>query len=234
MYLVDSEGHTAGPFAWTLIREWVALALLSSDSPVFLEDNSAWKKVADFPELGQLPKSLATQGRLSEYLSDDRLKLPSLSCQHSYAKMLGYPFEPDQIDRHLLAHIIWSLSRPFPERVDTAVAAEVEDASDWHNDPATDPQISYLRSVRVCVEVGLTKGRASQLIDGEPTDGQVRRLKFYGIKLTRYLTKTEASELIDSYKTQHPESEEQYQAWKLKSLCGLATREPKPRMHHAT
>lgn len=217
MYLVDSDGHTAGPFAWTLIREWVALALLSSDSPVFLEGDSEWKKVADFPELCQLPKSLATQGRFfRDCLADDRLKLPSLSCQHSYAKALGCPFEPDQIDRHQLSYIIWSLSCQFPERVDPAVAAEVEDASDWQNDPATDRQTNYLRSNGVGIEDGLTKGRAHQLIDGgEPTEGQLRRLNFYGIKLTRYRTKKEAAELIDSYITQHPESEEQYQAWKL-------------------
>ena len=216
MYLVDSDGHTAGPFALTLIREWVALTLLSSDSPVSLEGDSAWKKVADFPELLQLPKSLATDGRFfRDCLSDDRLKLPSLSCQHSYAKALGCPFEPEQIDRHVLSYIIWSLSCQFPERVDPAVAADAEDASDWQNDPATDRQISYLRSNGVSIEAGLTKGRVSQLIEGEPTEGQLRRLKFYGIKLTRYLTKKDASELIDSYKAQHPESEEQYQAWKL-------------------
>jgi hypothetical protein len=221
MYLVDSNGHTAGPFAWTLIREWVAFALLSSDSPVSLEGDSVWKTVADFPELRELPKSLAIRERPPGcYLSHDRFRLPSLSCQHSYAKALGCPFESEKIDRHLLAHIIRSLSRQFPDRVDPAVAAEVEDASDWRNDPATDPQINYLRSIGVSVEAGLTKGRACQLIDGEPTEGQLRRLKFYGIKLTRYLTKTDASELIDSHKTQHPESEEQYQAWKL-SRCAV-------------
>jgi hypothetical protein len=89
----------------------IELALLSSDSPVLLEGDSAWKTVADFPELRQLPKSLATQGPFfRDCLSDERLKLPSLSCQHSYAKALGCPFEPDQIDRHQLAHIIRSLS----------------------------------------------------------------------------------------------------------------------------
>jgi hypothetical protein len=215
MYLVDSDGHTAGPFAWTLIREWAALALLASDSPVFLEGGSEWKKVADFPELCQLPKSVATQGRFfRNCLSDDRVKLPSLSCQHSYAKALGFPFEPEKVDRHQLSHIIWSLSCQFPERVDPAVAAEVEDASDWRNDPATDRQIDYLRSNGIGIEEGLTKGCVSQLIDGEPTEGQLRRLNFYGIKLRRYLTKKDASELIDSYKTQHPESEERYQTWK--------------------
>jgi hypothetical protein len=217
MYLVDSDGHTAGPFAWTLVREWAAFALLSSSSPVCLEGDSAWKTVADFPELRELPKSLAIPERPpGSFLSDDRLKLPSLSCQHSYAKALGCPFEPDQIDRHLLTRIISCLSWQFPDRVDSAIAADVEDASGWLNDPATDRQINYLRSNGVGIEDGLTKGRVSQLIDGEPTEGQLRRLKFYGIKLTRYLTKKGACELIDSYKTQHPESEEQYQAWKLR------------------
>ena len=208
MYLVDSDGHTAGPFAWTLIREWMALALLSSDSPILLEGDSAWKTVADSPELRQLPKSL--------YLSDNPLKLPSLPCQHSYAKTLGCPFDPVQIDRHMLAHIIWSLSVQFTDRVNPAVAKEVEDASDWHNDPATDPQISYLQSIGVPIEDDMTKGRASQLMNGEPTEGQLRRLKFYRITASPYLTKKEASELIDSYKTEHPESEEHYQAWKLR------------------
>jgi hypothetical protein len=134
--------------------------------------------------------------------------------------MLGYPFDPLHIDRHLLAHIIRSLSHQFPDRVDSAVAMQVTDASDWHNDPATDRQISYLRSIDVRIEVGLTKGRASQLIGGEPTEGQVRRLKFYRITPSPYLTKEEASELIDGYVAQHPESEEQYQAWKLRG-CGV-------------
>ena len=222
MYLVDSDGHTAGPFAWTLIREWLALSLLSSSSPVFLEGDTVWRTAADFPELCQLPKSLASRDDSpGSFLSDTRLKLPSLPCQHSYAKTLGCPFDPLHVDRHLLAHIIRSLSYQFPNRVDSAVAMQVEDASDWHNDPATDRQISYLRSTGVCIEVGLTKGRASQLIGGEPTEGQLRRLKFYRITPSPYLTKEEASELIDGYMTQHPESEEQYQAWKLRG-CGGA------------
>ena len=221
MYLVDSDGQTAGPFAWTLIREWVALSLLGSNSPVFLEGDRAWKTIVDFAKLCQFPKSVTSrEGAPGSYLSDNRLKLPSLPCQHSYAKTLGCPFNPEQIDRHLLAYIIRSLSWQFPDRVDAAVAAQVEDASDWHNDPATERQISYLRSIGICIEDGLTKGRACQLIGGEPTEGQLRRLKFYRITPSPYLTKEEASELIDGYMTQHPESEEEYQAWKLRG-CGV-------------
>jgi hypothetical protein len=215
MYLVDSNGETAGPFSWTLVREWLALSLLSSNSPVFLEGDSTWQTIADFPKLSQFPKSLTNREVApGSYLSDTRLKLPSLSCQHSYAKILGCPFEPHQIDRHLLAHIIWSLSCEFPDRVDPTVAEQVRDASDWHNDPATERQISYLRSIGIHIEDGLTKGRACQLIGGEATEGQLRRLKFYSIPPSPYLTKEEASELIDGYLAQHPESEEQYQAWK--------------------
>jgi hypothetical protein len=99
---------------------------LSSDSPVLLEGDSAWKTVADFPELRQLPKNLATQGPFfRDCLSDERLKLPSLSCQHSYAKALGCPFEPDQIDRHRLAHIIRSLSS---HRIISACSTNMERA----------------------------------------------------------------------------------------------------------
>ena len=217
LYLVDDEGHTAGPFAWTLVREWVALSLLSSSSPAFLEGDTTWKTVADFPELRQFPKSVTNGERApASYLAADRLRLRSLPCQHSYAKALGCPFDPRVMDRHLLGHIISSLSCQFPDRVDCATAAEVEAASDWHNDPATEPQITYLRSIGVAVESGLTKGRACQLIGGEPSEGQLRRLRFYGISVPPYLTKEEASELIDGYKTQHPESEDQYQTWKLR------------------
>ena len=78
----------------------------------------------------------------------------------------------------------------------------------------TERQISYLRSIGVWIEDGLTKGCACQLIGGEATEGQLRRLKFYWITPSPYLTKEEASELIDGYLAQYPESEEQYQAWK--------------------
>jgi hypothetical protein len=216
LYLVDNEGHTAGLFAWTLVREWVAFSLLSESSPIFLEGDTDWRTVADFPELRQFPKDLASQEGVSgRFLAADRLRLPSLACQHLYSKALGCPFDPIPIDRHLLSHIIWSLSCQFPDRVDPAIAADVQDASDWHNDPATDRQIAYLQSSGATMESRLTKGRACQLIGGEPTDGQLRRLAFYGIRVPRYLTKEEASDLIDGYITQHPESEEQYQAWKI-------------------
>jgi hypothetical protein len=216
LYLVDNEGRTAGPFAWTLVREWVAFSLLSNSSPIFLEGDTDWRMVADFPELRQFPKDLTSQEGVSgRFLAADRLRLPSLPCQHSYSKALGCPFDPTPIDRHLLGHIIWSLSCQFPDRVDPAIAADVEEASDWRNDPPTDRQIAYLQSFGATIESGLTKGRACQLIGGEPTDGQLRRLTFYGIRVPRYLTKEEASDLIDGYVAQHPESEEQYQAWKL-------------------
>lgn len=214
---MDSDGQTAGPFAWILIREWVALSLLARNSPVLLEGDSAWQTIGDFPELCQFPKTVTgRQGVPGSCLSDNRLKLLSLPCQHAYAKTLGCPFNPDQIDRHLLAYIIRSLSWQFPDRVDATVAVQVEDASDWHNDPATERQISYLRSIGVCIDDGLTKGRACQLIGGEPTEGQLRRLEFYRITPSPYLTKEEASESIEGYMMQHPESEEEYQAWKLR------------------
>ncbi len=114
---------------------------------------------------------------------------------------------------------LWSYQ--FPDRADPALAAQVEEASDWHNDPPTERQISYLRSIGIPTEDGLTKGRACQLIGGEPTEGQLRRLMFYGITPAPYLTKEEASELLDGYMSQHPESEEEYQTWKLGG-CGLS------------
>ena len=95
------------------------------------------------------------------------------------------------------------------------MATQVDEASDWHNDPATDRQVEYLQSIGVTVDSGLTKGRACELIGGEPTEGQLRGLRFYRIRCPPYLTKEEASELIDGYIAQHPESEDQYQAWKL-------------------
>jgi hypothetical protein len=218
MYLADTQGQTAGPFAWTLVREWVCLSLVPMSAFAFLQGDNAWKTIADFPDLRQLPKSLCNEDRRPGcYLSADRVRLPSLSCQHSYAKALGCPFAVENIDRHLLSHITWTLSCQFPDRVDPIVAAEVEEASDWHNDPATDRQITCLRSIEVPIERGLTKGRACQLIGGEATEGQVRRLKFYKIRPPPYLTKEEASDLIDTYIEQHPETEEQYQASKLRS-----------------
>ena len=58
-----------------------------------LEGDNAWQTLADFPESSQFPKSVTNREvPPGSYLSDARLKLPSLSCQHSYAKTLGCPF----------------------------------------------------------------------------------------------------------------------------------------------
>ena len=44
---------------------------------------------------------------------------------------------------------------------------------DWRNDPATDAQLIYLTSLNIRLEPGMTKGRASQLIDAHKSGNGV-------------------------------------------------------------
>ena len=44
---------------------------------------------------------------------------------------------------------------------------------DWHDDPATSAQRAYLTGLGVKPEQGMTKGRASQLIDTHNRDGSI-------------------------------------------------------------
>jgi hypothetical protein len=98
----------------------------------------------------------------------------------------------------------------------TTAQAQIEQEweKDWRNDPASERQKDYLRSIGVPIESEMTKGRAAAAI-APPSTGQLRRLRFYGIALPRNLDSSDASELIDSHVRTHPESEEQYQVWKL-------------------
>jgi hypothetical protein len=52
--------------------------------------------------------------------------------------------------------------RLTPKPTATQIAATTHD---WRNDPATEAQIRYMVTLGIEVEDGLTKGRASELID---------------------------------------------------------------------
>jgi hypothetical protein len=82
---------------------------------------------------------------------------------------------------------------------------------------ATDKQIAYLRVLEVPIEDYLSVREASDLIDryrNRVSEGQKRRLRFYGLSYVPDITREDATELIDRYKSEHPESEAAYQAWK--------------------
>lgn len=94
------------------------------------------------------------------------------------------------------------------------------------DEPATDKQIAYLRVLEVPIEDYLSVREASDLIDqyrNRVSEGQKRRLNFYGFSYAPDITREEATELIDRYKSEHPESETAYQAWKA-SQGGAAQR----------
>ena len=98
-------------------------------------------------------------------------------------------------------------------RDDVASAEEVED------EPATEKQIAYLKVLGAPIPGYLGIREASNLIDewkDRASDAQKRRLNFYKLKYDPNMTREEATALIDSYKSQHPESEAAYQAWKAR------------------
>jgi hypothetical protein len=94
------------------------------------------------------------------------------------------------------------------------------------DEPATDKQIAYLKVLEVPIEDYLSVREASDLIDqyrNRVSEGQKRRLSFYGLSYAPDITREEATELIDRYKSEHPESEAAYQAWKA-SRAGATKR----------
>lgn len=96
--------------------------------------------------------------------------------------------------------------------------AEVEDNSDWGDEPATDRQLAYLGDLGAQFSTDISKAEASELIDRlchQATDAQKRRLNFYRLDFDPHITKEQASTLIDCYRTRHPESEDAYQEWKI-------------------
>ena len=95
-------------------------------------------------------------------------------------------------------------------------------ARDWEDEPATSAQKTVLRSKRIPCDA-LTKKQAHDLIDtiyNGATEGQVRRLKFYRIN-SEGLSKKEAAVVIDEYIANHPDSENDYQLWKMRGCPPL-------------
>ena len=88
--------------------------------------------------------------------------------------------------------------------------------NEWRGAAATDAQLEYLATLSIDVPEHLTKGQAADLIDAKVnavTEGQKRRLNFYGLPIPR--SRRLASDKIDAFMEDHPESEEQYQQWKV-------------------
>ena len=223
LYLVDTEGNSAGPFGWTLVRQWFALSLLAPDAWVFVVGEEAWRGISEFSDLCSWPQRTDANGIY--YRTPEHNPQPSTPVQRAYLQRLGFPLPTDSLDFYLASHIISQLAAAFPERVDLAtqnqITQQLEEFTDWRNEPASDRQIQFIASLGGPVAPNLTKGEASELIDhlkDPPSEGQLRRLRFYRIALPRYLSKDAASRLIDAYVTAHPESEEDYQTWKLQQL----------------
>jgi hypothetical protein len=190
IFLTNSANAVVGPFAWSVIREWVAFGLLSVSSLGYLEGGDSWQPLDQIDDLVELPKWLVDSTK-------NRSVCPCTERQRSYLRHLGCPFDPDMIDRRVASRLIEQLSAVYPERVISETAESLSSDADWHNDPATQRQVEYLKLIGLKIDPGITKGRAYQLISGEVTEGQIRRLRFYQIPIEHYLTKEEASELIE-------------------------------------
>jgi hypothetical protein len=98
-------------------------------------------------------------------------------------------------------------------------SAEIKDASQWGDEPATEPQLAYLRDLGAQFSSDISKAEASDVIDrykNRASDAQKRRLTFYGLNFGPEITKEQASTLIDSFRARHPESEDAYEEWKIK------------------
>lgn len=127
MHIVTSTGREHGPLAWTVVREWAALSLIPYDTRVRLVGDTVSKRLSDFAELFDLPKSLSDpSSTLSYYKSAGRYKAPAVPAQHEYARKLGCPFTTKSLDRHLLGHVIGTLTQQFPGRRDLALEARIE------------------------------------------------------------------------------------------------------------
>lgn len=110
------------------------------------------------------------------------------------------------------------LKQRYPElRFEWSATQDAGQGEYADDEPATEKQIAYLKVLEVPIPGYLGIRQASDLIDqwkNRMSEGQKRRLDFYKLKYDPNMTREEATALIDSYKSQHPESEEAYQAWK--------------------
>ena len=218
----------AGPFKWTLVREWIALGLVPRDALVRTAPDEASVRIENIEQLFTCPQGVLDTS--AYYQSAGRTRVPSAPRQHSYLVSLGCPFETAHLDKHLTWRVISDLEVAFPERAtqDERAACEEEFDRAYREGPATEKQVAYLTSIGVDGASSMSKAEASRLISGPPSEGQLRRLQFYKITVSPRLTKDEASILIETYVRDHPESEAQYQAWKQAKPAEIESGDPLP------
>jgi hypothetical protein len=85
---------------------------------------------------------------------------------------------------------------------DMGVPASIEEEPKWHRDPATAKQIDYIIGLGGTVRNSMTKGQASEMIDGllecrPPSPRQMMLLRFYNRLDLADQTKDEVSAFID-------------------------------------
>jgi len=142
-----------------------------------------------------------------------RINMPSRSKDIDVTDTMSSedPEWPNEVSPDKFARI---LVQRYPELRFEWSGGEEESEQDA---PATDKQVAYLKVLEVPISGYLTMREASDLIDkykDRISEGQKRRLDFYGLKYPPDITREQATSLIDVYKSEHPESEEAYKAWK--------------------
>ena len=238
VHLVGLNGAVIGPMSWTVARNWIGMGFLDPRAPVLVNGKEPWTTLG---ELDGLLERVAGAQAAGDRLNDpSRKKFAAPEKYHEWAASLGCPFWTQHIDWEfllervlaILAEIASSLGNPCVSEIRKEIEyyrdyTKRPGYADWHDEPATEAQVACIQRMGVGFEPEITKGRAHQLISGEPTEGQLRRLSFYRIELPKFATKDEVAFLIDEYKHNHQESEEAYQRWKGERCATGAT----PRAH---
>jgi hypothetical protein len=148
------------------------------------------------------------------------MNVPSLSAVRETIDFLCET-EPDSAAHVSAEDFAKLLKKRYPElRFEWNSDEETTDAEYTGDEPATEKQIAYLKVLEAPVPEYLGMREASDLIEkwkNVASAGQKRRLDFYKLKYYSNITREEATALIDGFKKEDPESEQAYQAWKIKA-----------------
>lgn len=179
--------------------------------------------------------STITIDEVSELLSavSDPGPYSSMAGSSYLREVIHQIIEDGKIDRFEQERLRLAMARVLPKQIreefeisfPADIKANAGHRPPWHNDPATERQLSFMLSLEIAFHPSITKGEASELIsetldkqNASASERQVMVLRFWDRLDLASHTKQEICDWMDAWYAEDPMRKSAWEEWKAQAI----------------